>query len=70
MSDIQTAVSARLRDRGPNMVGGIPSSVPGTPGVGGAMEDLMAALRRTFAGRGARERESHYNDIIDKASGG
>ena len=70
MDPNQDAVIARLRTKGPYMVGGMPSSNPGTPGVTGAMGDLMEAIRRTFAGRGARERESHYNDIIDKASGG
>jgi hypothetical protein len=69
MDPNQDAIIARLRAKTPNMVGGMPSSVPGTPGVGGAMEDLMDAIRKTFAGRGARERESHYNDIIDTASG-
>lgn len=53
-----------------NQVTGQPSSVPGTPGFSGAIQDLLAALAKSFAPRQITNRAGAVNTAVDQNSGG
>lgn len=61
-----------LQRSGPysNPISGAPSSVPGTPGFGGAIQDLLAALAKSFAPRQITNRAGAVNTAVDQNAGG
>jgi len=53
-----------------NPLTGAPSSVAGTPGISGAIKDLMTALSAAFAPKSLTQRGQKLDQTIGQASGG